>query len=400
MELPSSQHPSPAGAVPAPAPHRRSRAGPVLRTLGAALAATCVVLAASLTPAAHAAGPPAGTGQLVPVTSLGGQGSFAAAMNDRGDIVGASVDTRGEHRAVVWWQGRRSPTDLGVDGAWPVAVSGQGHIVGYAGGGLFLWRDGSVDRLRPRPGMSLEPVGINDDDQVAGTATGRDGATRAFRWHRGHLTMLPTPRGATSRTVGLNDRGWIIGVVTRTGTERAALWRDGRLVELGTLGGAGSIPARINDRGQVSGSSAVTGSSADHPFLWQDGVMNDLLAGTGATAGQVADLNDAGTMTGRASFGDHDSRPVLRRDGRMTVIGLPGHVGGGSHLNDRGDVTGVTWPDPQARGVPFRWRDGRTTLYPEPAADIAVTVVGIDRDGVVAVDQETSSSGNLVLRST
>ena len=56
--------------------------------------------------------------------------------------------------------------------------------------------------------------------------------------------------------------------------------RDGR-----TLGGAGSNPVAINDRGQVSGNSTIAGSSDEHPFLWQDGRMTDLVAGTNATAG-------------------------------------------------------------------------------------------------------------------
>ena len=42
---------------------------------------------------------------------------------------------------------------------------------------------------------------------------------------------------------------------------------------------------------------------------------------------------------------------------------------------------------------------GHTTLFTEPVSDIAVTVIGIDRDGTVGVDQETSQFGNIVLRS-
>ena len=104
-------------------------------------------------------------------------------------------------------------------------------------------------------------------------------------------------------------------------------------------------------------------------------------------------------MTGSASFGDRDSRPVLWRASRMIVIGLPDHVGLGLDINDRGDVTGSAWADPQGPAVPFRWRDGHTTLFREPVGDIATTVIGIDRHGVIGVDQETSPFGNLVLRS-
>ena len=347
-----------------------------------------------------AAAPVAGTGRLVVLSSLGGQGSYAVAMNDRGDLIGSSVDAAGEYQAVVWWRGQRTPTPLRTAGAAPASINERGHIAGWVPGGLFLWREGSVAYLK-RSAVSFGATFVNDRDQVASTATGPDGALRAVLWQRGSLTKLPTPAGTDSRAVGLNNSGEVIGVLTGPGdqTGQGVLWRDGRMIRLGTLGGAGSTPAVINDRGQVAGTSAVAGAEGDRPFLWERGRMTDLLAGTTATTGRVGDLNEAGTLTGSAQSGPSDRRPVVWRDGRMIDIGLPGHTGGGSDLNDRGDVTGTTWADPQSLTVPFRWRDGHTTLYPEPAFDIAVTVIGVDRDGVVGVDQETSADGNRVLRS-
>jgi len=373
----------------------------LFRTLSAALAATTVVLTATVPAAAAAAPvtPSPGTGRLIQLNSLGGTGSFAMRMNDRGDIIGASVDAADDYRAVVWWHGRRSPTALGITGATAAAINERGHIAGYVDGGLFLWRGGTATYLRSTTTAFASPY-LNDRDQVAATATGPEGSSRALLWQAGRMTLLPTPAGTDSRALGINNHGQVIGTLTRPdAADRAVLWHDGRMTELGTLGGAGSIPVAVNDRGQVAGNSAVAGSSDEHPFLWQDGRMTDLLAGTGATAGRVADLNETGMLTGSASFGTGDSRSVLWRDGRLLDIGLPGHVALGTDLNDRGDVTGSTWADPQGTAVPFRWRDGRTTLFPEPAGDIAITVVGIDRNGDIAVDQETSRYGNIVLRS-
>jgi probable HAF family extracellular repeat protein len=372
-----------------------------IRRVSLILTAGAVALTVAVPSMATAAPPPAATtGRLVQLHSLGGPGSFATAMNERGDIIGASIDAGDNYRAVVWWHGRRTPTALPVKGSTAGAINDKGHIVGSVPGGLFLWRAGSVTYLK-RPGVvSFGATFVNERDQVAGTATDRNDASRAFVWQGRRMTMLATPAGMDSRAVGINNRGQVIGVLTRPGdsTERAVLWQRGRMTELGTLGGAGSTPTAINDRGQVAGTSAVAGSAGDHPFLWQRGRMTDLLAGTDATAGRVADLNEAGMMTGAATFGPGDSRPVLWRAGRMVDLGLPGHVGGGVDINERGDVTGSTWPDPQSTSVPFRWRKGRTTLFPEPVSDIAITVIGIDRRGVVAVDQETSN-GNFVLRS-
>ena len=49
--------------------------------------------------------------------------------------------------------------------------------------------------------------------------------------------------------------------------------------------------------------------------------------------------------------------------------------------------------------MPFRWRNGHTTLFPEPVGDIAFHVTGIDRHGTIGVAQETTHSGLSVLRS-
>ena len=375
---------------------------PARRRLGLVLTATTVMLTAVVPSAATAApAAPAVTGKLIQLHSLGGQGSFATDMNDRGDTIGSSVDAADNYRAVVWWRGQRSPTALGIAGASPVTINEKGHIAGYADTGLFLWRGGRVTYLKLKPETSVEALLLNDRDQITGTVTDQNGAGRAFLWQRGRMTMLPTPKGMDSRATGLNNRGQVIGTVTRSGdaTGQAVLWQRGRMVRLGTLGGAGSTPTAINDRGQVGGTSAVAGSPAERPFLWQRGRMTDLLAGTSATTGQVSDLNEAGMMTGTVTFGNRDSRPVLWRAGRMTDIGLPGQVGRGTDINERGDVTGYTWPDPESTSVAFRWRQGQTTVFPEPAADIAITVIGIDRRGVVGVDLETSRYGNIVLRS-
>ncbi len=396
-------HLFPATAPPAATIARPTRAGPharsrVRRNLGVVLTAAALVAASST---AATAAPPVSTGQLVQLNSLGGVGSHGATMNERGDIAGASVDADGKSRPVVWWSGERSPTALGIDSGWADAINEKGHIAGYTDGALFLWRAGAVTYLRSSTVYGFGDATINARDQVAGTAHHHDGASRAFVWHRGRMTTLPTPEGATSRAVDINDRGQVVGTITRAGAaaEEAVLWQNGRMTELGTLGGSGSAPLAINERGQVIGNSTVNESYDEHPFLWQRGRMTDLLAGTKAAEGRAADLNDAGMITGYASFGDHNNRAVLWHDGRLTDIGLPGHTGGGSFINEGGDVLGATWADPQDFSVPFRWSNGQTTLYPEPDTDIATTVIGIDRSGTVAVGLETTRFGNIVLRS-
>lgn len=381
----------------------------LIRRLDIIVAATALVMATAASPAAAtapaaAASPPAATGRLVPLTSLGGGESSAEKMNERGDLVGGSRDAAGNWRPAVWWHGRRSPTALGVDRATPTAISANGHIAGrlWDDSGLFLWRHGTITRVRPPAGISLEAAAVNDRDQVTGTAYDQNGGSRAFLWQRGHLTMLPVPRNATSSAVGINNSGQVIGSLTRRGATagQAVLWQRGRMIKLGTLGGDGSTAVAINDRGQVIGNSAVAGPAGEHPFRWQHGRMTDLLAHTGATSGRVSALSRNGMMAGSAIWGTGDSRPVLWRNGRMIDVGLPGEIGLGTAVNDRGDVAGPSWAQPTGVGaVPFRWRHGHITVFPEPVGDIAVRVVGIDRHGTVAVAEETTRYGLRLLRS-
>ncbi|MFI7541391.1 hypothetical protein [Actinoplanes sp. NPDC049599] len=368
--------------------------------------ATGAMLATATPVAAPASAAQSGTdiGRLIQLASLGGSGSTADDMNERGDMIGQSADAAQNLRGVVWWHGRRTPTDLDIDHASPRAINDLGHIAGrveQGNGQLFLWRRGTVTYLREPAGLDLDTADLNDRDQVIGTAYDQNLDTRAFLWQRGRLTLLPVPKGTISTAVGINNRGDVIGNVERRGAEtrQAVLWRGGRMVRLGTLGGESSAAVAINDRGQVIGNSTAKGASDGRPFLWQRGRMTDLLARTTATSGRATALSDTGMITGSASWAD-PSRPVLWRAGTMIDIGLPGRTGVGRAINDRGDVVGLTWPEPpEGSAVPFRWQSGHTTLFPEPFGDVDVGVVGIDSHGTIGLAQETTHSGYIVLRS-
>jgi probable HAF family extracellular repeat protein len=380
-----------------------------IRRLNVMVAATAVALATAVSPATAATPPVAAerpdvvTGRLITLGTLGGGQSWGEQMNARGDIIGGSLDAANNYQPALWWHGRSTPTLLRVGPAGLGAISDNGHIVGqvFRTGRQFVWRNGVVTYLRPPAGAHLEVTGVNNDDQVVGTAYYRNGTTRAVLWQAGHYTVLPVPKGTDSTAAGINNLGQSIGTVIRRGATdgQAVLWQHGRMIKLGSLGGAASSPVSINDRGQVIGNSAVRASSAEHPFLWQRGRMTDLLRRTTATGGRAYALSDTGLVSGTAIGRNGTSRPVLWRSGRMIDVGLPGHTAIASVVNDRGDVAGLTWARPDAMGMPFRWQRGEVTLFPKPFADIAVRVLGIDPHGTIGVAQETTYPGFVVLRS-
>ncbi|MEU4424781.1 hypothetical protein AB0F81_29525 [Actinoplanes sp. NPDC024001] len=386
-----------------------------IRRFNLMLAATVVMVGTVAVPAATATPTDSadlettvarvGTGRLIALKSLGGGESFADKTNARGDLTGRSRDATGKMQAVVWWHGQRNPTRLRVNRATPNAISDHGIIAGQVdrkGGGLFLWNKGKSTYRWDPANADLQATGVNDRGEVVGTAYFENAGSKAFRWQRGRLTWLPVPKAARSQALGVNNRGQTIGVVIPRGSDygQAVLWQRGRMTRLGTLGGAYSAPIAINERGQVAGNSAIKGSSSDHPFLWQRGRMTDLLSNTTATGGRVNALSDSGMMTGSATWADGYNRPVLWKRGRMIDIGFGTHHGIGSVVNDRGDVGGVSWaPSTESPGVPFRWHNGKTTLFPEPAADMWVGVVGIAPRGKVTVLQEDIQRGLRIFRS-
>ncbi|GAA4607178.1 hypothetical protein GCM10023107_80100 [Actinoplanes octamycinicus] len=340
---------------------------------------------------------------MVVLGTLGGPMSYGLMISKRGDIIGSSRDATGRTWSTVWWRGRINPTVIPIVGAGVSGINEQRHLAGRVPAGkvekLFLWRHGKVTYQRLPAGAKAGHSFLNDRDQVAVTRMDKDGSYHAMLWQRGRLTLLPVPRGRNSEVVDINNRGQVLGMIRRPGSSvtRAVLWQNGKMIKLGTLGGANSYARDLNERGQVVGDS-TTKRHGEHPYLWQRGRMTDLLAHNKATGGRVYALNDKGAAVGVADFGNSSSG-VLWQRGRMTRL----HIGSGSGMpvaiNNRGDIAGDTgWPTSNV-GVPFLLRHGRATVFPDPPADVATKVIGIDRHGVIAVEQEIADYGVRLLRS-
>lgn len=157
----------------------------------------------------------------------------AVAINDRGDIVGSSSigsSNPGLQRAVIWRNGG-PPQDLG---AFPgeytqgALVNNLGQVIGYGPGGWFLWNNGVV-----QPGASLGGAfslvhDWNDRGEVVGWSLDAAGSTHAYVWRDGETTDLGggEPGSVWFAARYINDRGEILGAyVTAESQERLILWR-------------------------------------------------------------------------------------------------------------------------------------------------------------------------------
>lgn len=331
--------------------------------------------------------------------TLGGRGSVARDVNDRGQVIGTSRTPSGQVSVFLWRPGTRMMTRLGAIDVWsdwnhglqlnerseviwpardgttyrwkdgvtrrvpiftrtnlPTAVahalSDRGQIAGTAvGGGAVLWQDGRVRDLGVLPGDDGSGASaISENGVVVGFSVRRNGARvtreRLFAWKDGkmrHLgasacgaryqsvvaisdngqvvgicgksTVLWRSWNATGRTIlgashgflplDLNDRGQILGRCDddgQAGYEHSCVWENGNVLGMGTLGGKFATPIAMNNRGEVIGMSKNK-AGRDHAFVWSNGVMTDLTAGSSNLHPEA--INDRGQIVGWR--GTHDA---------------------------------------------------------------------------------------------
>jgi len=236
----------------------------------------------------------------------GGDNSYAADMNNRGQVVGfadtdvydldcALARTAGfRFQSVVWGpsgQVRQLPP-LGDDTvAFAFGINDRGQVVGGSGvcsnttpppypgaPHAVLWeRDGTTVDLGSLGGPNTIATGINSRGDVAGTAVNADGLTRPFLSTPESRPMveITPPKGFPAAIAPcckvINDRREIVGfMLDSNGDSRAFLWKDGVMVDLNDLISKDSpwtlqSAAGINDSGQIAGQGLIDGQV--HAFL-------------------------------------------------------------------------------------------------------------------------------------
>jgi probable HAF family extracellular repeat protein len=214
-----------------------------------------------------------------------GEDSDAVAVNRSCQIVGGSWFSGGLHHAFLYSNGKMA--DLGTLpgglSSEATAINDRGEVVGASdfmtplgqnGSHAFLYHEGRMTDLGALPdGFQFSVAsGINDADQIVGTSASIE-PYRAFLFFRGTMTDLGTLGGPTSSATAINREGLIVGwadvaandnhacvwsVSSRQGASKIAIHDLNALIPpipgLVLLGGLA-----INNRGQILAIGQVSG---------------------------------------------------------------------------------------------------------------------------------------------
>jgi len=230
----------------------------------------------------------------------GGTHSYAAGINNQGQIVGWAengvVDSTCvapqilQFQAALW-----SAKDPGAapqvlppledDGSSSAtAINDRGQIVGISGAcdrafGRFsarkavMWEDGVPRPLDDLGGAAWNtPAALNQHGDAAGFANVAGGgglSAHAVLWPRegGIVDLETVDDDVLSLAFGINDRRQVVGQSIGAGGSRAFLWQDDEIVDLNDLVEAGSphlIYANdINNHGEIAGQGCVACDTTD-----------------------------------------------------------------------------------------------------------------------------------------
>ncbi len=247
--------------------------------------------------------------------------SQAYRLNEAGQIVGKVRSENGDFHAALWENG--SLTDLGTlhgsGSSFAMDINDQGVVAGFSdgdlGGHAITWsrEQGFRDYGNTDPPHRLAMAGfngINNNGLMVGTSYFLLSPFRAAFARQGDKSLSdlsPAGRQTLGMALAVNDAGTIVGYHGADGAApQAAIFQEsGRIDLLGTLGLEESWAQDVNQLGTIVGrafSFGVGGQLIPKAFAYEEGTMYDLLERSNNaeswTLIEASGVNDRGVIVG------------------------------------------------------------------------------------------------------
>jgi probable HAF family extracellular repeat protein len=186
----------------------------------------------------------------------------AIGINDNGQIAGQNA----AGYAILYSSGAITVLGaLGGNGSYATAINlnaqvvGNASTTGNAATHAFLYSGGTMKDLGTLGGTDSLATGLNNNGQVVGSADSANGYRRAYLYSSGAMADLGTFGGNNSWGWGINNNGQVVGSAeTASGADRAFLYGGGAMADLNNListsaGWTLMDAMAINDNGQIVG---------------------------------------------------------------------------------------------------------------------------------------------------
>jgi len=206
--------------------------------------------------------------------TLGGFNSSANAVNDKGQIVGASDTPANDGTQHAFLSSSKGLIEIGT-------LNGTGSSVAF---------------------------GINDFGVIVGQSSTTSGDTHAFIYQNGKFTDIGTLGGTFGTATAINLEGVTVGYSALSGDQviHAFVYYRGKLQDLGVLGGNSSTANAVNDLVQIVGVTNVGGTGLSHAFIYSFGQYQDLNnlidPNSGWELTSASAINDKGEIIGTGIF--------------------------------------------------------------------------------------------------
>jgi probable HAF family extracellular repeat protein len=338
----------------------------------------------------------------VDIGTLGGSTTNAVDLNNVGQLTGYSSLPSGLEHAFVWRAGSGF-VDLGtLPGAAnsrAAAINNRGVVVGTSEGvpltppHAFRWSaaDGIEDLGAFTSGLGSfsSATALNDAGLIAGNSDTSALSREAFVWTRaGGMSDISTPGSGDAYPVAVAARGQVVGHVVNPAGDflyRAFLWTRARgMVVLGTAGGTESFVLAASPNEHVAGVINY-GTGEQHAMSWtRAGGMRDL--GTfGGPNSRALGVDSNGQIVGLADDASGDSRAFLwsAKQGMVDLNKRLRHAPAGLRLDgalaisDNGSIVATS----NAGLVllkPGHGREGTHSVGPVAAADLVKVGAPLD----------------------